>query len=71
MLKFSASLSGVAAKLDVPKNSIDVVGAKAIVEAVKVNAELTTVGFDFNSIGLDGAEAISTGLQGRFFRDYT
>ena len=34
-----ASLSGVVAKLDVPKNSIDVVGAKAVVEAVKVNAE--------------------------------
>ena len=53
-------MSCVAAKLDVPKNSIDVVGAKAIVEAVKVNAELTTkVAFDFNSIGLDGAEAIN------------
>ena len=52
-------------KLDVPKNSIDVVGAKAIVEAVKVNAALTTVTFDLNSIGLDGAKAINTGLQGQ------
>ena len=41
------------AKLDISKNSIDVVGGKAIVEAVKVNAGLTTVGFDFNSIGLN------------------
>ena len=64
-------MSGVAAKLDVPKNSIDVVGAKAIVEAVKVNAELTTVGFDFNSIGLDGAETMNTGLQGRYCCDFT
>ena len=71
-LKFSASLIGIVAKLDVLKNSIDVVGAKAIVEAVKVNAELTTkVAFDFNSIGLDGVDAINTGLQGQYCRDYT
>ena len=64
-------MSGVAAKIDVPKKSIDVVGAKAIVEAVKVNAALTTVTFDLNSIGLDGAKAINTGLQGQYCRDYT
>ena len=44
---------------------------RLIVEAVKVNAELTTVGFDFNSIGLDGAETMNTGLQGRCCREYT
>ena len=54
------------------KNSIDVVGAKDIVEAIKVNAKLTTVAFDFNPIGLDGAKAINTGLQGRYHcHDYT
>jgi hypothetical protein len=64
-------LSGVAAKIDVPKKSIDVVGAKAIVEAVKVNAELTTVVFDFNSLGLDAAKAINILHQGRDCRETT
>ncbi len=44
-------------------NSIGDDGAKAIAEALKVNAVLTKLELDFNSFGDDGAKAIAEALK--------
>ena len=44
-------------------NKIGVEGAKAIVEALKVNAVLTELNLYYNSIGYDGAKAIAEALK--------
>ena len=44
-------------------NRIGAEGAKAIAEALKVNAVLTSVDLQLNSIGDDGAKAIAEALK--------
>ena len=51
--------------LELPYNNIGVGGAKAIAEALKVNAVLTKLNLEYNSMGDAGKKAVRDAVKDR------